>query len=79
MKITHETDYKPTPEELAEAWWEMDAKEQAKFFNQLGEHIDKNTAWDFSMQLQYVTDEPRLNRLGREAMKAIGDYSEPSK
>ena len=37
LKITRQTEVTVTPEFLAEMFWEMNADEQAEFFNHIGE------------------------------------------
>lgn len=72
IKRTIETEVTPTPEELAECFWEMGSDQQALFFNKLGElsgHL-------LCFQLQDVTYSEALNREGRNAMGVIGDYAE---
>lgn len=59
-------------DELADVFWHMDAEEQAHFFERLNEVSDGNLA----IQMQYVTDHPRLNDGGRQAMRVIGDYAD---
>lgn len=54
---------------LADLFWDMDAEEQARFFNRMG-HYQK-----LPMQLQHVTDHEKLAGAGRAAMKRIGEYS----
>ena len=62
-----------TPEELATEFANMDAERQAKFFNQLAKEADE---WDapFVMQLQAITDCPKLSNDARHIMISIGDY-----
>ena len=58
-----------------EMWCDLNAWEQAKFFNEVYKITKK---WDglFVDQLQYVTDSKALTTEGREIMEHIGNYSE---
>ena len=58
--------------QVAELFWQLDAVEQAEFFNSLG------MVKELPMQLQYVTDSAILEPKGRQAMKRIGEYGEIS-
>lgn len=69
--INQEIEVNPTPEELAESFWDMSEVEQARFFNHLGEIAD-----GLPMQLQAVTDCERLEVKGRLVMQRIGEYGE---
>lgn len=60
-----------SPETLATLFAEMDASEQARFFNKLHERAED---W-FPMQLQYITDDDGLTLEGRRVMQMIGEYS----
>lgn len=46
-----------TGEELANEFWELNCSEQAKFFNRLGDIIEKAQGKGI-MQLDYIFDEP---------------------
>ena len=59
------------PTQVAEAFWELDADQQAAFFNSLG--LTAGSKLPF--QLQYVTESRILTGLGRNAMQLIGDYA----
>lgn len=59
------------PETLAEAFWEMDQSQQARFFN----HLDKIADFHFPFQLQSITDDHGLTLAGRRVMQSIGEYS----
>jgi hypothetical protein len=61
-----------TPEMVAEAFWNLDDTEQAKFYNHLALLADD---WALSMQMQYLTDNKELSYAGRRVMSKIGDYS----
>ena len=63
-----------TPEILAELFAELDADEQAMFFN----HVDMVASkWQapFCFQLQSITDSELLTLQGRRVMQGIGEYS----
>lgn len=63
-----------TPEQLAEAFCNLDSAGQARFFN----HVDavaSNWKFGMSMQLQYITDDDGLTLAGRRVMQHIGEYS----
>lgn len=77
MNRTIEVDVKPTPEELAEAWWEMDGDKQALFFNRLHD-ISLDEKCKLPFQLQWVTDSKMLTKEGRKVMEYIGMYANPS-
>ena len=67
-------DYKLTtlsPELLAEAFWNLDSEEQARFYN----HLDTVADFHFPFQLQSITDEQGLTLAGRRVMGCIGEYS----
>ena len=72
IKRTIESEVTPTPEELAECFWEMGSDQQAVFFNKLGEI----SGHFLCFQLQAVIDSETLNREGRHAMGVISDYAE---
>jgi len=61
-----------SPEMIAEAFWELDDTQQAKFYNHLA---DLASEWNLSMQMQYITDNKELTLGGRRVMGKIGDYS----
>ena len=54
---------------LADLFWDMDAEEQALFFNKLGK------CERLPIQLQAVAENEDLELIGRRAMKVIGEYS----
>ena len=74
MKKQIEIDFEPTPEEVAERFCEMEADEQAQFFNQIARLSD---LWNraFVFQLQGVADSSELTEAGRKVMCDIGQYS----
>jgi hypothetical protein len=59
------------PKTIAEAFWELDQSEQARFFN----HLDKIADYRFPFQLQSITDDHGLTLAGRRVMQSIGEYS----
>lgn len=63
-----------SPEKIAELFCDLDADEQARFYN----HIDLVASkWSslFCFQLQAITDSPELTYAGRRVMDSIGEYS----
>lgn len=58
-----------TPEELADAFWDMWQNEQAEFFNRLSGFEG------LVFQLQAIADDPTLTDEGRHAMGRIGEYA----
>jgi hypothetical protein len=64
-----------TPELIAELWCNLDASEQASFFNEVGHIASAWRAGGPEFQLQYITDDHGLNLAGRRVMQSIGDYS----
>jgi hypothetical protein len=65
-----------TPELVAEIFAEMDAEEQARFFNHISEVASKWGASGYlEMQLQAITDDCGLTLAGRRVMQEIGEYS----
>ncbi len=70
-KLTVTTIEDPTPEALAEAFWSLSSKEQARFYN----HLDTIAESYFPFQLQCITEEDGLSLAGRRVMQTIGDYS----
>lgn len=61
---------KPTPNEIAEAFWCLDAEQQAEFFDRLA----KISGANLCRQLAYVSD--HLTPDAKLAMRTIGDYAE---
>ncbi len=63
-----------TPSEIAKLFCNMDADEQAIFFNVIASEIK---LWEnpFCFQLQAVTDSPELLDEARKVMKEIGEYA----
>ena len=73
LERTMEIEMSPTWWEVADLFWSMSDEEQALFFNKLGELDPVNLA----MQLQYITDNSKLEPGGRAVMEQIGKYSQP--
>lgn len=63
---------RPSANEIAEVFWDMDAEEQACFFNRLAEISNGSLV----MQLQYLTDSPYLTTEARVVMRRIGEYTD---
>lgn len=79
MRRQVEIDILSTGEELADAWCELGADEQARFFNKIG-FITKGWAHgSMAMQLQWVSGSTALTMDGRGAMMMIGEYGEASR
>jgi hypothetical protein len=57
------------PKEMAEEFWEMDAEQQAAFFNRLGK---LTTDYSLYTQMHYVREMDNLKECGLHAMRAIG-------
>jgi len=75
MIVREETiEINPTATELAQAFCDFDAPDQAYFFSQIAKITD---AWTgpFVMQLQWVCDSQHLTYGGRTVMQQIGEYS----
>lgn len=66
-----DVEVKPSPEQLAEAFWHMGDDEQARFFN----HLSEIAEWKFPFQLQSITEHSGLTLAGRRVMQEIGEYS----
>ncbi len=77
IKQKIEVDFKITPESLADVFCDMNADEQASFFNHVSDFTSK---WDgnFCFQLQAIQDSKALESKGRRVMASIGEYSEKS-
>lgn len=65
-----EVDVKLLPSELAEMFWDLDADEQAKFFNCLGSVLTSSAI--FQTQMDNVVLSDVLSDAGKYAMQAIG-------
>lgn len=77
LKRNREITINPTVKEVAEEFCNMDADDQAQFFNLIDEISSK---WDRALcfQLQSVTDSKWLTTGGRNIMEIIGVYSDKS-
>ena len=68
MTFTTEVEYAPTPVELADELWELDAEQQAEFLYSLFvEHGRENAAMTY--QIDYVADELKI--LDKEELMVI--------
>ncbi len=63
-----------TPKDMANLFAELDASEQAEFFNEVANCASKWSA-PFCFQLQEITDDAGLTLAGRRVMQGIGEYS----
>jgi len=74
--MIHTVEVKPTPLQLAESFWDMDADEQAMFFNYLGACAlaKRNSYHDFDMQMCFVSSSPDLIPHGARIMEMIGAF-----
>ena len=61
--------------DVAKAFAAMSSDEMAVFFNLVAEEVGK---WNgaFCMQMQWVTNDENLTKMGRSIMSQIGDYAE---
>jgi len=73
-KVTTQLSIDITPEELANMLWKMDDKDQAYFFNRLGEILESNT-FSFNSQLSELTSKDYLTENGRKVMALVGEFS----
>lgn len=60
----------PTPNEIAEAFWDLDAEQQAEFFSRLA----KISGTLLCRQLAYVED--HLTDDAKQVMRTIGEYGQ---
>lgn len=74
IKRTQELEVILTPEELAAEFCNMDDKEQAKFFNEIGNIVQNTWTSPFVFQLQAVIDSEHLTDDGRYVMQSVGEY-----
>lgn len=63
-----------TPEDLAEMFWELNANEQARFFNFFFEITPKK---DFEIQMIAASKSNYMAKDGLVAMRIIGESIEP--
>jgi hypothetical protein len=73
MKITRDIEVKPSPQELAEMFWDMGSHEQAAFFNHL--HLLAGGV-KLRGQLYFVSLSTDLNEFGRAGMRYIGEAAD---
>jgi hypothetical protein len=69
LTIPHQVAIPLSGAEIADLFWDLDAHEQAEFFN----HLARQDRLVF--QLQAVTDCETLSSAGRTVMARIGEYS----
>ncbi len=68
LKITRQTEVTVTPEFLAEMFWEMNADEQAAFFNHIGELTNAD---EWGSQVDAILESDALDKFGRRRMEAF--------
>lgn len=64
---------RPTAAELADAFWDLDANQQAEFFNRLAEIT---TSHNLYMQLSWMVDGELLTPEAKQVMRTIGEYGQ---
>ena len=74
MKIAKEVEIEVTPKEMAEVFADWHDDEQALFFTELANCIER---WDdtFSFQCNGISECEELTSAGRNIMRIIGEYS----
>lgn len=72
MEITKTFDIELTPEQVAELFCEMDAADQAKFFNKVGRLSADWGAGMFEQQMAAVSKHDSLDTDGDKVMGVIG-------
>jgi hypothetical protein len=70
--IPHDVVIDLTGDQVAALFWDLDATDQARFFNWLDD------CERLPFQLQAVTNSSRLQPAGRSVMRTIGDYASPN-
>lgn len=60
----------PTPREIAEAFWDLDARQQATFFD----HLQKISGGSLTLQMAYASD--HFTADAKLAVRTIGEYAE---
>ncbi len=68
LKITRQTEVTVTSEFLAEMFWEMNADEQAEFFNHIGELTNAD---EWGSQVDAILESDALDKIGRRRMEAF--------
>lgn len=68
--INKTIEFKLSPSDIADAFWEMTAGEQCLFFERLY-NVSKS---DLSIQLQYVTESVLFSDDVKRCMSKIGEY-----
>lgn len=66
-------DVTPYPDELAFEFANMGSEQQAMFFNELANLVNRLTPFEF--QVRALTNHPALTDAGRLVMQAIGGYA----
>lgn len=75
--MTSTVEIKPTPLQLAEAFWDMDCHQQAEFFGFVGACALAGRDYHaFDMQMCYVSQSERLTPNGARVMDSIGAFVE---
>jgi len=62
----------PTPEDVAELFWNLYDDEMVKFF----EHLDRIASERFIFQLSATAEHTYFSTAARRAMRTIGEYGE---
>jgi hypothetical protein len=75
MKVKIEQEIRVYPSALAEEFCNMDADEQAQFFDHL-HGITKMWKRPFCFQLQSIVDSSFMTPDGKSIMELIGDYAD---
>ena len=75
--VTVTVDIRLTPEQLAEAFWQMDGDAQAHFFIQLGHLSDDGAPNALGSQMCYMVEALRnhADRRGIETVQTLADFA----
>lgn len=76
VRRSFQEDIELTPSELAKEFCDMDASQQAIFFNSIWDIVHSNWDCNFAFQMQFISDSKKLNDQGREILRTIGEYAE---
>lgn len=68
LTIKRQVEVTVTPELLAEAFWNMDADEQAEFFNEIGNLTNKD---EWLTQVEAILESDTLDKDGLRRMEAF--------
>ena len=68
LTIKRQVEVTVTPELLAEAFWNMDADEQAEFFNEIGNRTNKD---EWLTQVEAILESDTLDKDGRRRMETF--------